>query len=146
MIKNYFLTAWRSLWKNRTFSLLNISGLAIGISCATLIFLWVEDERNYNNYFTNQDHLYQVMDNQQFDGKTYTFFPCQGHLQKPPKQKFLVLKILPEQTGAAVYFSMMAKRECWQMASMQMQPFLLCLTISLSKATRLQLLVNYILW
>ena len=59
MIKNYFKTAWRSLWKNRTFTFLNIAGLSVGIACAALIFLWVEDERTYNDYFTNKDNLYR---------------------------------------------------------------------------------------
>lgn len=106
MIKNYFLTAWRSLCKNRTFSLLNISGLAIGISCATLIFLWVEDERNYNNYFTNQDHLYQVMDNQQFDGKTYTFSSLPGPFAKAAKAEIPGIKnIARTNWGSRVLFN-----------------------------------------
>jgi len=53
MIRNYLKTALRSLWKNRAYGFLNISGLAIGITCAALIFLWVEDELAYNHYFSN---------------------------------------------------------------------------------------------
>lgn len=92
MIKNYFLTAWRGLWKNRTFSLLNISGLAIGVSCAALIFLWVEDERSFNNYFPNQNHLYQIMSNQQFDGKIYTFPSMPGPFAKAAKEEIPGIK------------------------------------------------------
>ena len=39
MLKNFFNTTFRTLWKNKTFSFLNIFGLAIGIACAGLIFL-----------------------------------------------------------------------------------------------------------
>ena len=106
MIKNYFLTAWRNLWKNRTFSLLNISGLAVGISCAALIFLWVEDERTFNNYFTNQDHLYQVMDNQQYDGKTYTFASLPGPFAKAAKEEIPGIKnIARTNWGSRVLFN-----------------------------------------
>ncbi|MDN3655943.1 ABC transporter permease [Ferruginibacter paludis] len=92
MFRNYFKTAWRNLWKNRTFSLLNISGLAVGISCAALIFLWVEDEYTYNDYFTNRDHLYQVMDNQVYDGKTYTFASLPGPFAKAAKEEIPGIK------------------------------------------------------
>ena len=58
MFKNYFKTAIRSLWKNKTFSTLNILGLSIGIACAGLIFLWVEDEMGYDNFNIKKDRLY----------------------------------------------------------------------------------------
>lgn len=92
MIKNYIKTAFRSLWKNRTFSVLNISGLAVGIACAALIFLWVEDERNYNNYFANRDNLYQIMGNQVYDGKTYTFASLPGLFCKAAKNEIPGIK------------------------------------------------------
>ena len=78
MIKNYFKTALRNVWKHKSFSFLNITGLGIGIACAALIFLWVEDEITYNHYFANRSNLYQVMGNQSYDGKTYTFGSLPG--------------------------------------------------------------------
>lgn len=60
MIRNYYKIALRNLWKNRGFSFLNIFGLAIGITCASLIFLWVENEVNYDDYFANKTDLYKV--------------------------------------------------------------------------------------
>jgi predicted permease len=60
MIRNYFKIAWRNIWKNKGYSFLNIFGLAIGIACASLIFLWVENEVNYDSYFANKDDLYKV--------------------------------------------------------------------------------------
>jgi putative ABC transport system permease protein len=98
MIKNYFLTAWRSLWKNRTFSLLNISGLAIGISCAAFIFLWVEDEVTYNSYFTSNNHLYKVMDNQEYDGKLYSFSSMPGPFAKAAKEEIPGIKKIARTT------------------------------------------------
>lgn len=71
MIKNYIKTAFRSLSKNKAYSFLNIFGLAIGIVCAALIFLWVEDEVNYDSVNIKKDRLYQVWENQKYD--TYTF-------------------------------------------------------------------------
>ena len=71
MIRNYIKTMWRSLAKNRGYSFLNIGGLAIGIACASLIFLWVEDEVNFDSVNTKKDRLYIVRENQKYD--TYVF-------------------------------------------------------------------------
>jgi putative ABC transport system permease protein len=87
MFKNYLKTAFRNLWKNRTYSFLNIFGLAVGITCAGFIFLWVEDELNYNHNNSKRDQLYQVLENQAYDGKTYTFSATPGLLAPTMKEE-----------------------------------------------------------
>jgi predicted permease len=82
MIKNYFKTAFRNLWKNKTYGFLNVFGLAIGIACAGFIFLWVEDELSYDHHNEKIGQLYQVLENQPFEGKTYTFGATPGLLAK----------------------------------------------------------------
>ncbi len=72
MFKNYFKTTIRNLWKNRTYSFLNIFGLAIGIACAGLIFLWAEDELTFNNGNAKKDQLYQLDINMTSAGNTFT--------------------------------------------------------------------------
>src|SRR6056297_1331363 len=74
MFKNYIKIAFRSLWKNKGYSALNIFGLAIGITCAAMILLWVEDEVGYDKNFAKQDVVYYVPTNQQYDGEWRTFF------------------------------------------------------------------------
>lgn len=74
MLKNNIKIAWRNLWKNKGYSLLNIFGLAIGITCAAMILLWVEDEVGYDKNFAKQDMVYYVPTNQQYDGEWRTFF------------------------------------------------------------------------
>ena len=64
MLKSFFITAQRMLSKNRTYSFLNIFGLAIGIVCAGLIFLWVGDEVSYDHANVKRDRLYMVMENE----------------------------------------------------------------------------------
>src|ERR1700733_843311 len=73
MIKNYFKIAIRHILKNKSFSLINIFGLALGMTCAILIFLWVIDEVNYDHFNEKYNSLYQVLENQTYEGKTYTF-------------------------------------------------------------------------
>nr|WP_297786402.1 ABC transporter permease [uncultured Allomuricauda sp.] len=74
MFKNNLKIAWRNLWKNKGYSLLNIFGLTIGITCAAMILLWVEDEVGYDKNFAKQDVVYYVPTNQQYDGEWRTFF------------------------------------------------------------------------
>ena len=59
MFKNYFRTAWRYIERNKIFSLLNIVGLALGLACSLLIFLWVQDERN-TDHFNTDKNIYDV--------------------------------------------------------------------------------------
>src|SRR6056297_1931474 len=87
MFKNYFKIAFRSLWKNKAYSALNIFGLAIGITCASLILLWVEDEVNYDSVFPKQDLVYIVPANQTFEGEVYTFYSTPGPLAKDLKDE-----------------------------------------------------------
>ena len=46
MLKNYFKTAWRNLIRNKTFSLINILGFSLGMTCSLLIMLCVNDEKS----------------------------------------------------------------------------------------------------
>jgi putative ABC transport system permease protein len=72
MLKNYFRTAWRNLLKNKTYSVLNIAGLAIGMAVALLIGLWIVDELSYDTYHKNHARLAQVMGTQINNNKKNT--------------------------------------------------------------------------
>jgi predicted permease len=86
MIKNYIKIAFRSLLKNKGYSFLNIFGLAIGITCASLILLWVESELSFNQVFEKQDEVYYVPTNQKYDGEWRTFYSTPGPLAKVLKE------------------------------------------------------------
>lgn len=60
MIRNYFKIAWRNLIKRKTFSVINIFGLALSITCCVLICTYLYNELNYDDYATNSDQLYRV--------------------------------------------------------------------------------------
>lgn len=68
MFKNYFKIAYRSLFKNKVYSFINILGLAVGMAVALLIGLWVDDELSFNEYHQNHDRIAQVMKNRTIDG------------------------------------------------------------------------------
>ena len=72
MLKNYFKIAWRNLFRNKGFSLTNILGLTIGMTCTILIFLWVQDELTYDKFHANYKNIYQVIANRDFNNQVFT--------------------------------------------------------------------------
>ncbi|MFI5131515.1 MAG: ABC transporter permease, partial [Chitinophagales bacterium] len=72
MIRNYFKIAWRNLFRNKGFSLTNLLGLTIGITCTILILLWVQDERGYNKFHSKYKSIYKVMAHRDFNNQIFT--------------------------------------------------------------------------
>ncbi len=68
MLRNYFKIAWRNLLKNKTFSIINIFGLAVGLCCFLLISLYVIDELSYDRHFKNANRIYRINSDINFGG------------------------------------------------------------------------------
>jgi putative ABC transport system permease protein len=68
MFKNYFKTAWRNLWKNKTFSFINIIGLTIGLTSFLLIALYIFDELTFDRFHTNANNIYRIVENKTYAG------------------------------------------------------------------------------
>jgi putative ABC transport system permease protein len=77
MFKNYFKIAWRNLFRNKTYSIINITGLALGLAMVLLIALWINDELNVNKNFKNYDRIVRVMVNSIQNGQV------ESHLDAP---------------------------------------------------------------
>ncbi len=61
MFKNYLLLGFRKLKKQKVFSLINILGLTVGITCCLMIFLFISHELSYDNFHKNGKDIYRVM-------------------------------------------------------------------------------------
>src|SRR5277367_3416263 len=59
MVKNFLKIAYRNIVRSKGFSIINISGLAIGMASAILILLWVQNELSYDSFYANSNRLYQ---------------------------------------------------------------------------------------
>ena len=68
MFRTNLKIAWRNLIKDRQFTVLNVAGLSAGLACALLIFLWVQDELNFDKFLANNDRLYQLVEHQNSNG------------------------------------------------------------------------------
>ncbi len=64
MYKNYFKIAWRNLYKQKLYAFINIGGLAIGLTCFLLIFVYVQHEHSYDRFYPNSNRIYRVYQQQ----------------------------------------------------------------------------------
>jgi putative ABC transport system permease protein len=60
MLKNYFTIAWRSLWKNKTFTALNLGALAVSVAACLVIYFWIHNELSYDTSGSNADRVFRV--------------------------------------------------------------------------------------
>lgn len=101
MFKNYFRIAWRNLIRNKGFSITNVVGLTIGITCTIFILLWVQDELSFDKFNKNYNNTYQVMATRDFKNQVMTdpnmVLPLAPALEKGyPQIKNAVVTTYPE--------------------------------------------------
>src|SRR6187397_2411834 len=73
MFKNYFKIAFRSLWKNKGYSTINILGLAVGLATCLVIILYVVDEISYDRFYKNAGNVYRINSDIKFGGSNLHF-------------------------------------------------------------------------
>jgi ABC-type antimicrobial peptide transport system permease subunit len=61
MLKNYFKTAFRSLIRNRNYTIINIAGLAVGIAVCIMIFIIIQFQTSFDDFHKNKDHIYRLL-------------------------------------------------------------------------------------
>src|SRR6187549_659268 len=89
MIRNYITIALRNLVKNKVFSLINISGLSLGLTCSVLIALWVQDEYRIDAFHEDIDRIYTITSTE-YSGHeiTYGGYDTPGLLGEELKRVF----------------------------------------------------------
>lgn len=106
MLRNYFKIAIRNLLKNKTFSLVNIFGLSIGMACCMTILLWVQHERSYDKHQERAEDLYRVWTTLVSQDGTTNFVGTPTLLAPNLKQDFpeiqTVTRILPFGASEAI--------------------------------------------
>ena len=69
MIKNFFKLAWRNIVRHKMHTAVNVTGLALGMTCCLFIFLWVHDEESVDNFHLNGKNLYTIYETVTATGK-----------------------------------------------------------------------------
>jgi len=69
MLKNYIKIAWRNLWKNKGYSAINIIGLSIGMTAVLIIGIWIQNQFQFENFYSNNTSLYKLWNKYEDEGK-----------------------------------------------------------------------------
>ena len=105
MIKNYLRLSWRSLLRDRQFSILNLAGLSTGLACALLMWLWVANERSIDHFNENDERIYQVIKTSKNDDgtiDTHETTPClmaQSMAKELPEVEYAAPVVIEREKG-----------------------------------------------
>src|SRR5450631_3054116 len=69
MLKNYLKTAWRNITRHKMNTAINVTGLALGMTCCLFIFLWVQDEKSIDNFHSRGANIYTAYQRTLENGK-----------------------------------------------------------------------------
>lgn len=84
MFRNFIFITLRNLWKNKTFSFINISGLMLGLTCAMLIILYTKDELSYDRFHKNNPNIFRIVNIwRDKDGGIKSWDGSTGYFQGP---------------------------------------------------------------
>jgi len=75
MFKNYFKTAWRSLSRNKIFTLLNLAGLAIGVTVCLFMSVWLQRELNFDNFHPNGNAIFRISNTFKSESESFSQAP-----------------------------------------------------------------------
>ena len=92
MIKNFFLTAWRNLSRNKLLSILNITGLAIGVAVCLFMIVWLQRELSFDNFHPNANAIFRVANTFKSESESFSQAPSGPALgaQLPKQLPFVV--------------------------------------------------------
>jgi len=75
VFKNYFKTAWRNIIRSRTFTILNVSGLAIGVVVCLLIGVWLQRELSFDNFHPRGDKIFRLVNTFKSESESFSQAP-----------------------------------------------------------------------
>jgi len=89
MIKILLNTVFRSLYKQKAYSAINIVGLAVGVTCTLLILIWVDYEISFDDFHEDIDQIYTVIEHQNYaDGEIFSVYSTPGPLAESIKNDY----------------------------------------------------------
>ncbi|MFC1725034.1 ABC transporter permease [candidate division KSB1 bacterium] len=107
MFKSYMKFAFRSMKRQKSFSLINIAGLAVGMACAIIIMIWIRFELSYDNYHENADRLYRVVRTSETEPGKWNSYAIPGPISAYLREEY------PEITSAATFVNFGKQKLFW---------------------------------
>ncbi|MCB0681999.1 MAG: ABC transporter permease, partial [Saprospiraceae bacterium] len=90
MLRNYLKIAFRQLWRNKSFSAINLFGLTLGTACCLYILLYVQHHRSYDRHHAGVENLYRIISdlNLSDDGETMHMATCSPPIAPAMQEDF----------------------------------------------------------
>jgi putative ABC transport system permease protein len=89
MLSNFLLIAMRNFGREHVYTLINLSGLAVGLTCGIFVFLWVVDELRFDRFHNDSGRIYEVMEHQTYsDGQILTYDATPAPLAEKLRSEF----------------------------------------------------------
>lgn len=105
MLKSYFIIAWRSIARHKIPAAINVTGLALAMTCCLFILLWVQDEKSVDNFHANGKNLYVAYETIKADGKRTGSYSLPLRYDSNITRSLLddIKDAVPEVKGMALY-------------------------------------------
>jgi putative ABC transport system permease protein len=88
MFKNYLKIAYRNIIKQKAYSIINIFGLALGLTACILVGLYIWQDFSYDNYHVNRDRLYRLTTHTTDPAGNYSLLQSSARIAPAIKQEF----------------------------------------------------------
>ena len=75
MFKNFFITAWRNLARNKVFTLLNVCGLTMGITVCLIIGVWLQRELSFDSFHPDANHIFRLANTFKSESESFSQAP-----------------------------------------------------------------------
>src|SRR5436190_8848391 len=99
MFRNFFITAWRNLSRNKIYSLLNVTGLTIGVVVCLFISVWLQREVSFDNFHPDEDKIFRIANTFKSESESFSQGPS------GPAFGAQLPKLLPSVVSACRLFS-----------------------------------------
>ncbi len=142
MLKNYLKTALRGFGRQKSSFFINVAGLSIGLACSFLIFLWVMDEMNMDQYHADSDRIYQIMEHQNYSDEISTTLSTPGIVARNIKEDFPEFEYASNYTWSIGYLFTKDNQSFREYGIYVENDFFQILSIDLLYGNREELLVN----
>ncbi len=93
MIRNYFLLAYRVIARYKSYSFINILGLAVGLTCGIVIYLWILDEINFDRFNDKYSSIYRLVQDEKFEAGAFKVAATPAPLAPALKENFPEIKV-----------------------------------------------------
>lgn len=88
MLKNYIKIAFRNLWKQKGYTIINVAGLAIGMTACLLILTYILNELSYDRFYEGHDNIYRIAFEGEFSGDFFNVAVSTGAMAGPAVEEF----------------------------------------------------------